>query len=77
MCVCVCVCARARSVAQLCPTLQPHGLSLPGPSSQGIFQAQVLEWAAILPQDGSCVPASPASAGGFSTIELPALSYYL
>ena len=73
MCVCVCVCVRAFSRSAVSDSLQPHGLSLPGPSSQGIFQAQVLEWAAILPWDGSCVPASPVSTGGFSMIELPAL----
>ena len=28
-------------------SLQPHGLSLPGSSVQGIFQARVLEWVAI------------------------------
>ena len=34
--------------AQLCPTLSnPMDCSLPGPSIHGIFQARVLEWAAI------------------------------
>ena len=33
---------------QLCPTLQPHGLSLLGFSAHGIFQARILEWVAIL-----------------------------
>ena len=35
-------------VIQLCPTLSdPTDCSLPGPSVHGIFQARVLEWAAI------------------------------
>ena len=35
-------------VAQLCPTLSnPLDYSLPGSSIHGIFQARVLEWAAI------------------------------
>ena len=35
-------------VAQLCPTLcDPMDYSLPGSSVHGIFQARVLEWAAI------------------------------
>ena len=35
-------------VAQLCPTLcNPMDCSLPGSSVHGIFQARVLEWAAI------------------------------
>ena len=35
-------------VAQLCPTLSnPMDCSLPGSSIHGIFQARVLEWAAI------------------------------
>ena len=35
-------------VTQLCPTLQdPMDCSLPGSSVHGIFQARVLEWAAI------------------------------
>ena len=37
-----------REVAQLCPTLSdPMDCSLPGSSVHGIFQARVLEWAAI------------------------------
>ena len=37
-----------REVAQLCPTLSNSmGCSLPGSSIHGIFQARVLEWAAI------------------------------
>jgi len=35
-------------VAQSCPTLSDHmDCSLPGSSIHGIFQARVLEWAAI------------------------------
>ena len=35
-------------VAQLCPTLRdPMDFSLPGSSIHRIFQAEVLEWAAI------------------------------
>ena len=35
-------------VAQSCPTLRdPMDCSLPGSSVHGIFQARVLEWAAI------------------------------
>ena len=35
-------------VTQLCPTLcDPMDRSLPGSSVHGIFQARVLEWAAI------------------------------
>ena len=37
-----------KPVAQLCPTLgDPMDWSLPGSSAHGIFQAGVLEWAAI------------------------------
>ena len=50
-------------VAQLCPTLLwPHGLSRQGSSVHGIFQARILEWAAISfcrgsshPRDGTWV----------------------
>jgi len=35
-------------VAQFCPTLSyPMDCSLPGSSTHGIFQAEVLEWGAI------------------------------
>ena len=38
-----------REVAQLCPTLSdPMDCSPPGSSIHGIFQARVLEWAAIV-----------------------------
>ena len=37
-----------REVTQSCPTLSdPMDCSLPGSSIHGIFQARVLEWAAI------------------------------
>ena len=37
-----------REVAQSCPTIHDSmDCSLPGPSVHGIFQARVLEWAAI------------------------------
>ena len=39
---------RESEVAQLCPTLSdPMDRSPPGSSAHGIFQARVLEWAAI------------------------------
>ena len=39
---------RESEVAQLCPILRdPMDCSLPGSSIHGIFQARVLEWAAI------------------------------
>ena len=45
MCVCVGVCVL---VTQLCPTLcDPMDCSPPGSSLHGIFQARILEWAAI------------------------------
>ena len=46
-------------VAQSCPTLSnPMDCSLPGSSTHGIFQARVLEWAAIAfsdPQSTNCL----------------------
>ena len=43
-----------REVAQLCPTLcDPMDCSPPGSSIHGIFQARVLEWAAISFSRGS------------------------
>ena len=50
-------------IAQSCPTLcNPMDCSLPGSSIHGIFQARVLEWAAISfsrgssrPRDRSCI----------------------
>ena len=58
-------------VAQSCPTLRdPMDCSLPGSSTHGIFQANILEWVAIsyswdLPSPGieSVSLASPALAG--------------
>ena len=48
VCVCVCVCARTRSVTQSCLTLcNPIDCSLPGSSVHEIFQARILEKAAI------------------------------
>ena len=51
-------------VAQLCPTLcDPMDSSLPGSAVHGIFQARILEWAAISlgdrPKPG-IEPGSPA-----------------
>ena len=50
-CHCLLQCMKVKSeseVAQLCPTLSnPMDCSLPGSSIHGIFQARVLEWAAI------------------------------
>ena len=50
-------------VAQLCPTLSdPMDWSLPGSSVHGVFQARVLEWAAIIlsiQPPGFSPPASP------------------
>ena len=44
-------------MAQLCPTLcNPMDSSLPGSSTHGIFQARVLEWAAISFSRGSSQP---------------------
>ena len=44
-------------VAQLCPTLQPHGLySLSGSSVHGISQARILDWITISFSRGSSQP---------------------
>ena len=49
--------SRTSEVAQSCPTLcDPMGSSLPGSSVHGIFQARVLEWAAISFSRGSSWP---------------------
>ena len=46
-------------VAQSCPTLSdPMDCSLPGSSAHGIFQARVLEWAAIAFSSSACVDSS-------------------
>ena len=48
---CVCV---ARLVAQSCPTLyDPMDSNLPGSAVHGIYQARILEWAAISFSRGS------------------------
>ena len=77
------------SVTQSCPTLcDPIDHSLPGSSVHGIFQARILEWAAISYSRGSSQPrgpdpgvespspVSPALAGGFFTTGPPGSSYY-
>ena len=50
-CHCLLQCMKVKSeseAAQSCPTLSdPMDCSLPGSSTHGIFQARVLEWAAI------------------------------
>ena len=62
-----CLCAQSH------PTLcDPVDCSLPGFSVHGIFQARILEWAAISYPRGSSwpkdwTPASPSLTGGFST----------
>ena len=65
------------SVAQSCPThCDPLGCSLPGSSVYGIFQARILEWAAIFSSRGSSSPTDhtliscvSCTAGGFFTDE--------
>ena len=63
-------------ITQLCLTLcDPTDCSLPGFSVHGILQARILDWLPLptpgdLPNPGIS-PASPASAGGFFTTELP------
>ena len=47
-------------VAHSCPTLgDPMDCSLPGSSVRGIFQARILEWAAIPFSRGSSRPSRP------------------
>ena len=43
-------------VAQLCQTLQPCGLCLPGSSIHGTLQARILEWVGISFSRGSSRP---------------------
>ena len=43
-------------VAQLCPTLSPQTVALPGSSVHGVFQARILEWVAIPFSRGSSQP---------------------
>ena len=59
-------------------SLQPHGLSPPGSTVHGIFQARILEWVPFsspgdLPDPGvkPASPESPASAGRFFSTEPP------
>ena len=55
VCVCVCACMCVCACSVVSDSLQPHGLSLPGSSIHGIFQAR-LEWVPMpCPGDGSCV----------------------
>ena len=74
VCVCVCACMCVCACSVVSDSLQPHGLSLPGSSIHGIFQARRLECHS-LPRGWKlcllCV--SPALAGGFFTIEPPVL----
>ena len=56
-------------------SLEPHGLSPPGSSAHGIFQAKTLEWVPFPPPgdlpDPGIEPVSltsPALTGGFFTI---------
>ena len=55
VCVCVCVCARAR-VHSVVSDSDPMDCSLPGSFVCGIFQARILEWAAISHYKGSSQP---------------------
>ena len=74
MCVWACACAQPLSRVWLC---NPVDWNPPGSSVHGIFQARVLEWAAISSSRGSSwpgdwstslgSPASPALAAGFFT----------
>ena len=78
-CMCVHVCVHVCVHTQSCLTFcRPVNCSLPGSSVQGVFQARVLEWAAISysrassqPRDQTCVIpmslASPTLEGRFST----------
>ena len=66
--------ATTNAAAQLCPThSDPTDCSPPGFSVRGVFQARILEWAAISYSRGSSLPRGlnpsllhlPALAGGF------------
>ena len=66
--------------AQSCPTLcDPMDCSPPGSSFHGIFQARVLEWAAISSSRGTSQPWYQTHfsciAGRFFTTELPGKSF--
>ena len=50
-CVCVCVCVSVYVCVSVC--WDPLVCSLPGSSIQGILQARILEWVAILFSRGS------------------------
>ena len=77
VCVCVCVCARARAYSVVSDSLWPQGLySLPGSSVHGVFQARILQWAAIsssggssLSKDWNCISCISFTAGRFFTAE--------
>ena len=60
------------SGTQLCPTLRPPGLCLPGSSVPGILQARILEWVAISSSRGSSLSRDQTQvsciAGRFFTI---------
>ena len=50
-------CSSTCSVTQLCLTLcEPKDFSSPGSSIHGIFQARILEWAAVSSSRGSFLP---------------------
>ena len=71
--VCVCVCA----YSVVSDSLWPHGLySLPGSSVHGVFQARILQWAAIsssrgssLSKDWNFISCISFTAGRFFTAE--------
>ena len=73
------------SCALSCPTLcDPMDYRLPGSSIHGIFEVRILEQVAISSSKGSSQPwiepTSPASAGGFFTLEAPEkpiMEYYI
>ena len=59
-------------IAQLCPTLRdPMDCSPPGSSVLGVFQARILEWAAIFFSRGSSQPRDRAPVFGIVLPELP------
>ena len=77
-CVCVCVCVHVCMHSDMSDLLQTHGLQSSRLLCQGVFQARVLEWAAISysrassqPRDQTCITpmslASPTLEGRFST----------
>ena len=69
-----CYCAVLCSVAQLCPTLCDRIDCSPPVAPHGIFQARILEWAAISSSRGSFWPSDqtqPALADWLFTTELP------